>query len=268
MLKSILGKVFDSFLWPLLIRRLNNPLSRQTWVRAFAKAARYVPTVSESVAVELAHSPGLKRFLINTFKPDREFPTSSTIAIAMAFELSIETIRISTDSIRMLAANVRREWLAALNRNPILKKSFAEERGKEPSDFMIEGAQCGKELDPVLDNLELVKEKYFISYQTADTVNTIKVWLPDQENILHYRDGLVKTLEIDVNVSQGLDLGFFRGGHDYSLEIAGKIVWLSEVRFDAKRQVEAPTFKSSDPLQPYHRFGEEEEGWQNAIWVR
>lgn len=262
MLKSVFGKVFDSLLWPLSIRELGNALSRRTWVRAFAKAARYVPTVSKNVAMGLAYSPGLKRFLINTFKPDREFPTSSTIAIAMAFELSVKTIRISTDSIRMLAANVRREWLAALNRNPILKKSFAEERGKYPSDLMIEGAQCGKELDPVLDNLEMVKEKYFLSYQTADTVNTIKVWLPDQENIIHYRDGLVKTLEIDVNVSQGLDLGFFRSDYDYSLEIEGEIVWLSEVRFDAKRQVEAPTF------QPFHRFGEEEEGWQNAIWMR
>lgn len=245
----VLTTVFDKVIWPLWIGAATSGGSRGVWVGVFQRAADACPAVGRKLGKQMASAPGIKRLLMNTFRADRKVPSAEEFAIAIAFELEQQDFQFHTDRnlepwvIRAFAATVRREWLSIINASPVLKARFVDVRNRHPAEFLSSEASCLPALDDVLSDATAVKKSYFSSFSTHDATERVVVWLPDDDGVVNRdKEGRI-TVDVLLNPTQGADLGFFRMGHDYSInDTSDRVEWLHVSYLDKKRAMEGAQF--------------------------
>lgn len=249
MIGKILNKVFTDVLWPKWLGFVSKSDSPKVWKRVFNKSSKNTNTIPTDLAIKLSKAPSVVRLMLNTFKPDRTVPTAQDFAISIAFELAQQDYHFNTEErvenwqIRNFASTLRREWLAVINENPVLKSRLKDVRDKHPSEFLAESAACTPELDEILSNKTELKKSFFRTYNTPDATEKVIVWLPGEHGSVKWSLEERITVEVGLNASLGADLGFFRMGQDYSLyDTSDKVEWLSIAYRDDKRALETMEF--------------------------
>ncbi|TXD96276.1 hypothetical protein ES754_11645 [Psychrobacter frigidicola] len=251
MLSKILNKIFTDFLWPKWLGFISKSDSPRVWKKTFSTTAIQTNTLSKNLAEEISKSPSVVRLMVNTFKPDRNFPSAEDYAISIGYELiqkdyhfSLEE-KIKTWQIRNFSAAVRREWLNTINENPILKARLKDIRDKHPSEFMLENASCDTSFDSILQNPNKLRKLYFESFTTPDKTEEVIVWLPNEYDVVAWSPDKRITVKVGLNASLGADLGFIRVGQDYSLfDTSNEVEWLQVAYRDDARAIETMNFGS------------------------
>lgn len=251
MLGKILNKIFTDVLWPKWLGFISKSNSPKIWKKVFCTTAIQTNTFSKKLAEEISKSPSVVRLMLNTFKPDRKFPSAEDYAISIAYELiqkdylfSFEE-KIETWQIRNFSAAVRRAWINTIIESPILKARFKDIRDKHPSDFMLEDASCDPSFNSVLQSPSKLKESYFKSFITPDKTEEVIVWLPNEYGVVECSPDKSITVKVGLNASLGADLGFIRVGQDYSLfNTSNEVEWLQVAYRDDVRAIETMNFGS------------------------
>ncbi|SDU24754.1 hypothetical protein SAMN05216296_2637 [Pseudomonas pohangensis] len=212
---------------------LFEPILKFVWGRAYTqhlwkdcfKVAAKSSDFDQDLAVHLASAPALERLMINTFKADRSVPSASDFAIAILFELldrgENSNSQFSPDQIRHLAVGIRRHWLNGIINSSALQKRFVSIRDLHPAKLIGLDASCLNDENRLLGDYKEIVKRYFSSFSTSDSTETVRVWLPDEEGVVHYDECLRRFVEVKLNTSVGADRGFFRAGFDYSIERTG-----------------------------------------------
>ncbi len=251
MIGNILNKIFIDVLWPTWLGFVSKSDSPKIWKKVFKYSAQTTETLPPDLAIQLSTAPSVVRLMLNTFKPDRNIPAAKDFAISIAFELQHQEHNFSPYKnipawrVRNFASTVRREWLLAINENPILKARLKDIRDRHPSEFLSESAECTPELDIIINNKSELKKTFFLTYSTPDATEKVVVWLPGDDGVVDWSPEGRITVKVGLNAALGADLGFFRIGHDYSLyDTSDKVEWLSVAYRDAKRALETMSFGS------------------------
>ena len=249
MIGKILNKIFTDILWPKWLGFVSKSDSPKIWKKVFRESAEKTSTIPVSLAINVSSAPSVVRLMMNTFKPDRSMPTAKDFAISIAFELGCKDWILSADQevrvwqIRNFASTVRREWLSAINENPVLKSRLKDVRDKHPSGFLSECAECTPELDSVLIDKTELRKSFFKTYNTPDATERVTVWLPGEHGAVKWSPEERITVEVELNASFGADLGFFRIGLGYSLyDTSDKVEWLRAAYRDDRRALETMDF--------------------------
>lgn len=223
---NIFGKLFETFTLPKLIRLVGELDSPKYWKKSFQSASKLTPEFPEEIVSNLVNNRALLRFLLNTFKVEKQLPTITDFTIAIAFELRRNHIEVSTGSVKKFAANLYREWCKSLNNQPSLKNYLKDTRDIHPSALFEENEVFDDELNSIISDDKTLQIKYFESYSEKGGSDTIRVYLQNEDRFLPYSvdDGLVVTLNL--HTAQGADFGFFLIGYDYVLIKEGKQYWL------------------------------------------
>lgn len=194
------------------------------WTSCF-RAAAISANIETKLVLALAKSPALERLMINTFKSDRAVPTAMDFAVSLSFELhelGLPPGKIPPSSnIRHFAVDVRRAWLNGVIKNVILRARFQSARDEHPARFMNLGSSCLDMQGLAWDDVEALRCRYFENFAAPDATETVCVWLPDLEGIVHYDPRNRRVVEVALNTSIGADRGFFRVGYDYSIKRSG-----------------------------------------------
>jgi hypothetical protein len=171
-------------------------------------------------------------------------PTALDFAIAISFELAQNDYEFSyeptVEQIRHFAVDVRREWLIGIINSSALRERFKSVRDSHAAKLIGTDASCLPTEDQVLGDRKAVAMKYFEGFTTSDSTETVKVWMPDNDGVIHFDGELSLTVTVKLNTSQGADQGFFRVGFDYSIERSGDR--LHVCFFDPKTKMEAGHF--------------------------
>lgn len=194
------------------------------WSSCF-RAAAISANIEPRLALALAESPALERLMINTFKSDRAVPTAMDFAVSLSFELhelGLSPREIPPSSnIRHFAVDVRRAWLNGVIKNVTLRNRFHSARDEHPAKFITVNSSCLDAQGLALDDLMALRCRYFESFAVPDATETVCVWLPDLDGIVHYDPQNSRVIEVTLNTSTGTDRGFFRVGYDYSIKRSG-----------------------------------------------
>ncbi|MET1079643.1 MAG: hypothetical protein ABWY06_16655 [Pseudomonas sp.] len=225
---AIVGKTISSIASSLL-----GPLFKAFWGKAYAsflwnscfKVSAKNSDFDQSLAIKLASRPALERLMVNTFKADRPVPSALDFAIAIAFELfqakDSSKSKPTPDQIRHLAVGIRREWLNGIINSSALQKRFESNRDSHATKYISLGASCLSDVNSFLEDHKALFERYFSDFTTSDSTETVRVWLPDQEGVVHHDELHRAIVDVKLNTSIGVDRGFFRTGFDYSIERTG-----------------------------------------------
>ncbi|WP_143520373.1 hypothetical protein [Halopseudomonas pelagia] len=175
--------------------------------------------------------------------------SAEDFAVAIGFEVEQQNFQLHTDRflepwvVRTYAATVRREWLSVVNSSPVLKARFIDVRNRHPAEFLSGNASCLPSLDSVLTDTTAVKKAYFSSFSTHDATERVVVWLPDSNGVVNWDPETRITVDVFLNPSQGADIGFFRMGHDYSINDASDSIERLQVSYlDKSRAMEGAYF--------------------------
>lgn len=194
------------------------------WNSCF-RAAAISANVDSTLALALAKSPALERLMTNTFKSDRAVPTATDFAVSLLFELhesGLPSKKIPPlSNIRHFAVDARRAWLNGVIKNAILRSRFQSTRDEHPAKFMNLGSSCLDTQGLACDDIEALRCMYFESFSAPDATETVCVWFPDLEGVVHYDSENRRVVEVALNTSIGADRGFFRVGYDYSIKRSG-----------------------------------------------
>lgn len=263
MFDKFLGKAFTDVLWPLWTKALTKAASPRVWTRCIHRSAEQVG-IDPRLATNLSSLPALQRLLINTFKPDREVPTASDFAVAIAFELHQEDFvctfdeKLSATEIRHWAANARQYWLNTIIESPVLRVRYKEIRDKHPATAIASDASCMPEIENILGDRVSLLTAYFGSFSVPNATETVYVWLPSEDQAVHWDLDRRLVVPVALNTTQGADRGFFRTGHDYSLNDQDPAEWLHICYLDRRRLMETGMFGS-------RLIGSETD---HVLWVR
>jgi hypothetical protein len=249
MLEKLLDKIFMTFMWPQWIKIASKLKSPNEWNKVFKKISNDSNILPENIALKIASAPSILRLMLNSFKPDRNFPTAKDFAVSIMFEI-YHNYNLYEDGndlqlwqIRNFASAVRNEWLNTINDSIILKTRLKYLRDKHPSDFINNDANCLPELDSILKDKNKLREEYFKSFTTSDATEEVLVWLPDSEGVVHWDLKNRIIVKVPLNSSLGADFGFFRVGFDYSLyDTYQDTQWLQSSYRDSKRALETANF--------------------------
>jgi hypothetical protein len=216
------------------------------WVSCFKAAARATGIDTRSAAA-LATTPALQRLFVNSFKPARAVPSASDFAVSFAFELRQDYgpeigLSLSSAKIRHFAVNVRRRWLETIIESPLLRERFKDVRDSHPAAAISVGASCMPEFEPIIEDRLSLLRLYFAGFTTTDATETVYVWLPDADDIVHSDPARRDIVPVALDTSQGADRGFFRVGYNYSLADAEPMEWLHVCYLNASRLMEAGQF--------------------------
>lgn len=249
MLEKLLDKIFMSFMWPQWIKISSTLKSPNAWKSVFKKISNDSNILPEKIALQIASTPSVLRLMLNSFKPDRNFPTAQDFAVSIMFEiyhdyfLYEEGKELELWQIRNFASAVRNEWLNTINDSIILKTRFKYLRDQHPSEFINKDANCLPDLDTILSDKTKLRRKYFQSFATSNATEEVIVWLPDNNGTVHWDLTNRIIVKVPLNSSLGADFGFFRVGFDYSLyDTYQETQWLQISYRDHKRALETANF--------------------------
>lgn len=251
MIEKLLDKIFMEFMWPKWIKASSKLKSPRDWKNVFREISLNSNIIPEELSLKIASTPSVLRLMLNTFKPDRSFPTAQDFAISIMFEIYHNgtlyeySNELETWQIRNFASAVRNEWINTINDSMILKTRLKYLRDKHPSDFLNKDASCLPELEKVLQDKTTLRKEYFKSFATYDATEEVLVWLPDSQGIVNWDIDNKIVVKVPLNSSLGADFGFFRTGFDYSLyDTHEEVQWLQISYRDHDRALETANFGS------------------------
>ena len=245
MIKTLFEKCIDKFMLPRVYGLAAGVYSRWCWKQSFRAAAALTPEIPAGLAARLSRADALcvYRFLGNTFKPEKRFPTAKDFAFAVGYELRLDCVDLEPHVIRKFAVNARREWCKALNSRTLLKYYLKERRDIHPASLINTDASCGDDLDPVLRDGVALRCALFESYSEPAGEDEARVWLPDEHGTVEKSEERRITVSVMLHSAQGTDLGFFRVCNDYSLVRGGKDIWLTRCFHNEKLGAETAEFQ-------------------------
>lgn len=245
MIVGLLEKYFEKATLPRLYKLAAEADSPRYWKSAFDSAARLTPEVPPELALYLSQSEtrSLIRFLVNTFKPEKKFPSAKDFAISIGYELLQHSISIKPYIIRKFAANVRREWCKSLNSHPIMKYYLKERRDIHPASIINHDASCDESLDIILSDVVRLRCEYIRAYSEPDGTDEVQVWIQNAEDYVDRSDDGRIIVPVKLHSAQGADFGFFRVWNDYSLIREGEHRWLEVCYHNRKLGAETAEFQ-------------------------
>jgi hypothetical protein len=244
MLQTFVTKFFETFTLPILFRQVAKFKAPKFWRRAFIAASELTPEFPAEFAVKLAKRPSLLRFLLNTFKIGKPFPTTTDFAVAIGFELNYDEIAIEPVVIRKFATNLRREWCKALNLHPSMKIYLKDIRDVHPAVVIDKDGQCDPDLEDTLSDVLKLRCAYFKSYSESGGTDEVRVYVPNADDYVSYEEKL--TVSVMLHSAQGADYGFFRVRQDYALVRSGAKQWLRACHQNEKLNTETAVFQCND----------------------
>ena len=223
LVKTTATKYFEGYILPRWYAQAANRRSPRYWRAAAFEAERLVPEIGE-LAIDISHLEAVLRFLVNTFRVDRSFPTSADIAIAIAYELLTQSRSAHPRVVRKYATTFRRARIHQLNQHPLMKWYLRDRCDRHPRALADSDAPMASDIDDVLTSRTLLESEFFARYNEQNGADAVKVWLPSikDHRVVEYD----RTLTVRVVTAQTLDLGFLRYSHDCSMRVDGHDFWL------------------------------------------
>ncbi|MCJ8300160.1 MAG: hypothetical protein MJK13_14660 [Pseudomonadales bacterium] len=249
MLEKVINHVFTELLWPNWKHNSSHSISPRPWFKTFIKVAKDTNIISVKLAQTLASSPSLLRIMLNSFKDGEHFPSSRDFAINIAFEISQPGFNADLPNLpelwrlRFFAVSVRAQWLKTIDSSYILKSQFQTLNHCNPVDLINDGGDCLPDLDNLLCNRDKLTKAYFANYGRDQAGTEVTVWLPDNTGYVATDVENNVTIPICVNPTQGVDLGFFRQGFNYSTGRSKNRLWLKESSIDKHQALESASFE-------------------------
>jgi len=181
------------------------------WIHAFDEIAKYSNEKIVEFSNKLAVSNTMKRFFYRTFDTMKPFPSFEDFTVSIAMELLDKGSKISIEDIISYSDAVYDKWLE----NIILddrSREYLIKIGKSPLE-MRGNQKSYEELLILLKNRTELGKAFFKSYNTMCLDSYIKVYLPNENGIIDWKEE--RSINIMVNTFKGFELGFFRIGYDY-----------------------------------------------------
>lgn len=245
MILSLLEKYFENFTLPRLYKLAAEVDSPRYWKNAFLSAAKLTPELPLKLALDLsqAENSSLIRFLVNTFKPEKQFPSATDFAISIGYELLQRSVSIKPYIIRKFASNVRREWCKTLNSHPIMKYYLQERRDIHPASIVNQDASCDESLDRILSDMVELRCAYIKAYSEPNGTDEVQVWVQNAQGYVDKAESSRIVVNVKLYSAQGADFGFFRVWNDYSLLRDGSHKWLTSCYQNQKLGMETAEFQ-------------------------
>lgn len=221
------------------------------WINAFTEIAKQSNQLSIELATELAKSNTMKRFFYKAFDSIQDFPSFEDFTVSIAIEFLDQENKSSIEYIISYSDAVYDKWVENII-NDDNSREYLQKIGKSP--FEIRGKQKEyRALASLIENKTDLRKSFFKSYNKLSLESYVKVYLPNNEGIIDWKDEW--SINIMVNPFKGFELGFFRVGYDY--------------KYSTGESLSRVTYSDNDKLE-CAMFGSKEIGkvTDNHIWLR
>ncbi|MBZ8124586.1 hypothetical protein [Bacillus thuringiensis] len=179
---------------------------------AFIKVAVKSNQFPQMAASELAKSRVMRRLYYQILDPLHIFPSQSDFSIAVAMEaIKMWDYQIDDNTIIHYSIAVYKEWIRNIISNNTLKE-FLNSLEKNPLELSKINNDFNQIQELIYNKTEL-RKTFFSSYSTISN-DFIKVWLPNEEGYVDWKEEF--SVDVAVNPFLGFELGFFQTGYDYN----------------------------------------------------
>jgi hypothetical protein len=215
----------------------------RAWDDSFDKAAEDMGLREDNFKVLLSTQRAMKRHYYRTFSPILNQIDAENFIIAIAVELQYPGVKYESDFIIDYGYAVFKNWVQKINKNSFMQRKI-EIHGREIPNTNAD--VNFNELKKVLENKDQLLKRYFSSYELQNSDCKVRVWLPKpgeswiEKNKEH-------SVVLDINLTEGVELGFFRTGFDYTSLITEEQKNLKCAYIGNKKSREIGCFDSYSP---------------------
>lgn len=247
MFSKVALDVFDQIMLPNWKKSASYAIAPRPWLKSFTTAAKENNIIPVQLAAKLAVTPSMLRLMINSFDDNHEFPSVKLFAINIVFEMSQPAFAIEVSDVpelwrlKSFASSLRKLWLQTIQNNFVLNSKFNALFNELPNSFECTQLVSTGLLAELLCNRYKLSQAYFADFSVSSSNTNISIWLTSTHpSHLPLNDKVQIPVVLDDN--NGLELGFFREGFDYSIEIDNQQFWLTQTSINISQALESADF--------------------------